>query len=110
MMSATAFAAVMFPSCAARPVSLLVLTGRTITGALMVEPASLRGRVCYPVSCCVLRELRESGGSEPAAECAAVGGFLAAAAARQVRNQICLALALARSVVCVLARQVYELR
>lgn len=41
MMSATAFAAVMFPSCAARPVSLLVLTGRTITGALMIEPVFL---------------------------------------------------------------------
>lgn len=40
MMSDTAFAAVMFPSCAARPVSLLVLTGRTITGALMVAPGS----------------------------------------------------------------------
>ncbi len=39
MMSDTAFAAVMFPSCAARPVSLLVLTGSTITGALMVGPA-----------------------------------------------------------------------
>lgn len=47
MMSATAFAAEMFPSCAARPVSLLVLTGRTITGALMVEPGSAAKRRGY---------------------------------------------------------------
>lgn len=49
MMSATAFAAVMFPSCAARPVSLLVLTGRTITGALMIGLAlscAWRGYSC----------------------------------------------------------------
>lgn len=51
MMSATAFAAVMFPSCAARPVSLLVLTGRTITGALMMEPVF---DVATKVYCCLL--------------------------------------------------------
>lgn len=47
MISETAFAAVMFPSCADRPVSRLVLMGMTITGALMVILAGQSQRRRY---------------------------------------------------------------
>lgn len=57
MISATAFAAVMFPSCAARPVSRLVLMGKTITGALIAKLAAacqLPIFTCCAESCSVL--------------------------------------------------------